>query len=140
MAEGQATPAIETWLYLGQLQQAGKLYAVWKDEQGDQHLFSKSSAIVGCLYQVDVTRNGEHLTLHGRPKFLRQVEDEDLRKQLNADHALHVTRHRAEQLAGKEGSALDNLTVRELRARFRTLPVPSRRALLAVLLSRLEVG
>jgi hypothetical protein len=77
----------EFWLYAGRrLGRAGKPIDAWvPGEDGTaQPLFfavDKGPApVVGALYRVTVTRDGEECTLHGRPEFSRgQVADLDTR-------------------------------------------------------------
>lgn len=142
----------EFWLYAGRrIGRAGEPIDAWvPGEDGNaQPLFyavDKGPApVVGALYRVTVTRDGDECTLHGRPEFCRgQVADLDTRVEWAArDMATRarLSALRRERAAAKRNDARNDLDelIEPLRAVAAKLRVgPDRDAFLAYVLRRLS--
>lgn len=149
----QQTPdqAEEFWLYAERrLGRAGKRIDAWvPGEDGTaQPLFyavDKGPApVVGALYRVTVTRDGDECVLHGRPEFSRsQVADLDTRVEWAArDMAARarLSALRRERAAAKRNDARNDLDelIEPLRVVAAKLRVGADRdAFLAYVLRRL---
>jgi hypothetical protein len=145
----QQTPnqSEEFWLYAGRrLGRTGKPVDAWVPGQDgtSQPLFyavdKGPGPVVGALYRVTVTRDGDECILHGRPEFSRgQVADLDTRVEWAArDMATRarLSAQRRERSAAKRNE-LDEL-IEPLRAVAAKLRVGADRdAFLAYVLRRL---
>ncbi len=151
--EHQQTPnqAEEFWLYAGRrLGRAGKPIDAWvpgEDATGQPLFYAVDKGpapVVGALYRVTVTRDGEECILHGRPEFSRgQVADLDTRVEWAArDMATRarLSALRRERAAAKRNHARNDLDelIEPLRAVAAKLRVGADRdAFLAYVLRRL---
>ncbi len=141
----------EFWLYAGRrVGRAGKPIDAWvPGENGTaQPLFyavdKGPTPVVGALYRVTLTRDGDECTLHGRPAFSRsQVADLDTRVQWAArDMAARarLSALRRERAAAKRNDARNDLDelIEPLRVVAAKLRVGADRdAFLAYVLRRL---
>jgi hypothetical protein len=141
----------EFWLYAGRrLGRAGKPIDAWvpgEDGSAPPLFFAVSKGpapVVGALYRVTVTRNGDECILHGSPEFYRgQVADLDTRVEWAArDMATRarLSAQRRERAAAKRNDARNDLDelIEPLRAVAAKLRVGADRdAFLAYVLRRL---
>ena len=141
----------EFWLYAGRrVGRAGKPVDAWvPGEDGTaQPLFyavdKGPTPVVGALYRVTVTRDGDECVLHGQPEFSRsQVADLDTRVEWAArDMATRarLSALRRERAAAKRNDARNDLDelIEPLRAVAAKLRVGADRdAFLAYVLRRL---
>ncbi|MFD9961697.1 hypothetical protein [Amycolatopsis sp. NPDC058986] len=99
--------ATERWVFAGSRVDQGKRAHAWVDPGGAHRVFkTQGSYTVGAVYAAEVSRDGDRVTLYGRPKYLGDFcEDTALVDQLAA-------RHRAAEaalsLAASERAAKQN--------------------------------
>lgn len=134
------------WLYLGlhfNTETGAKFYC-WEDMEGQEHVFDAEPkhAIPGCRYELTTLGEGANLSIIlGSHKFKDRLPDDPRRASIMADHRTQEAVAGAWKVA-KEGIAadLDIMTLGEVRAKLQRLPTPHRRALLAVVLTRIMGG
>ena len=80
--DAKPEPVTERWVCAGiRVTRDGKRAVCWLDEHGDQLLFGERTAdyVTGAAYDAQVTRQGEHVTLHGKPRFAADRDPDDTR-------------------------------------------------------------
>lgn len=137
-------PVEEVWTYLGvRLERDGRLEHHWQDDAGDVKIFDKLKAFSpGSRYRVRVYAKPDGGVSVGlEPRFVEQLPDEAKRRAIVAEHRANEVAAEAWRAAKKETTeAIDRMTVAELRAKLRRLPATRKRALLAIVIDRLETG
>lgn len=116
------TAKTERWFYAGRrVTTKGKQYDAWYD--GEQiKLYPKTPGVIGAGYDVEVSRDGDGTTMHGKPKYVAsaaadttgdlvrgwKVEDADARHEIETK--------REEKRAAEDDEVQDALDV--LRRHF----------------------
>lgn len=129
------------WVYLGIRFEDGRKTYAWETDEGREVQFEvePKRGIPGCVYEVSSIRTPQGLSIiTNSHQFKERLSDDSRRSQLMALHRCHETAAAAWALAQK-GSLddLDDLTLAEVRRKLWKLPIAHRRALLAVVLTRL---
>ena len=71
-------PKKEEWRYLGRrLDSKNKVYHVWDDGEEERHFNKLPSRSPGSFYEVEVSRKGDSVVVHGKPTFLMIAEKDD---------------------------------------------------------------
>lgn len=79
---------IERWRYMGRTLEEGKVFYKWDDGHGLRFFKKFPAKAVGSLYEVEVSREGDSIVVHGRPTWVRgqdPSEDEAVRLIAQAD-------------------------------------------------------
>jgi hypothetical protein len=77
-----AEPHLERWVYAGvRMNGDGKKRHAWIDPAAHEQWFTKGSArwVIGAVYEVSVTRNGDRRTQHGDPVLAEAADHDDPR-------------------------------------------------------------
>lgn len=134
----------EVWTYLGMRHDgAGGVRFHWRDQEDKIRIFETVKGLwPASRYTLRVTHlPDDGVSVVPEPKYVGVIEDQTTRSLLMAEHRTHETTLAAWRLAKKEGPGMiDSLTIAQVRARLQKLPVTQRRALLAVVLDRLQWG
>jgi hypothetical protein len=142
-ANNNAEHVEEIWTYIGVRAQDGDVEHHWLDAGGKTKVFTKFKApIVAAKYRLLVQHKADDsVSVVPDPKFVELEPDEAKRRGIVAEHRANETAAEAWRVAKKETTeAIDNMTIRELRAKLHRLPVTRRRALLAIAIDRLQTG
>lgn len=119
-------PHLERWVYAGvRMNDNGKKHHAWIDPVGHERWFTKGSArwVIGAVYEVSVTCNGDRRTQHGDPVFAEAADHDDPQV---AEHEVadriaktHLATRQRERDAAKT-SALDEAVapLERIAARF----------------------
>lgn len=141
-----ATLTPEDWVYLGVREATdGTRIYTWREVHKDGAVYSfdkpPRGGIVGCVFTVGVDRtNGTVKAATRNPRFVRQWEDDEGRIRAVVESRTTDTQLTARAMAVKSRlEDFDNMTLAQASDELRRLPILARRALLANILSRLEV-
>lgn len=135
-------PETETWVYCGKWVDTKKrLRDRWQDADGRDLIFAKvTGTVIGGLYTLQVTREGEGITVHGTARYAGERLDDNERltaivKDDSAQRIFHA-QHRRELRAADEDpldEAMEPLLHYAKTCRSR----PEKDALIATVLRRL---
>jgi len=134
----------ELWTYGGvRVSGRGRRVYAWIDQAGEELWFPKTGthAAVGSQYKVTVKRDDGVTSIIGTPQYAGRASDDDLRRQLWAQHSAATTSlelARAERSDARR-NALDEAIAPLLRI-ARTLRTTAERDALAVYVLRKIVG
>lgn len=140
-----ATLTPEDWIYMGVREATdGTRIYTWRGlSDGEGYSFNKPprGGIVGCVYTVGVDRTNDTVSAATRnPRFVRQWENDEERISAVVASRTCDTQLTARAMAVKSRlEDFDNMTLAQASDELRRLPILARRALLANILSRLEV-
>lgn len=136
-----STAVEEVWTYLGvRMVGHGDSEHHWLGADDQPKIFTKlKGPVVGGRYKLQVTHKGDgHCSVVPDPRYVGQAPNHAA---IVAEHRANETAIEAYRVAKKETTeAIDNMTIAELRAKMKRLPVTRSRALLAVILDRLHNG
>lgn len=111
------------------------------DRPDDVALFKKAvtGTSVGATYRVKMQRSDEGaLVVHGQGTYLRTNKDDPRFAGWLTEHSAVVTAEAAAKRERGDKVTLGDLTLSQVRDRYRRLPTPLRRALLANVLDYLK--
>lgn len=113
--------ATERWVCAGRrIVKGGKLATAWWDGEREL-LFAKTPGTIGATYDVEVTREGDRVSMRGKPTYVATVEipnDDQVSgwKVEDADAYHEIETKRAEKRAAEDDAVQDALDV--LRRHF----------------------
>ena len=138
---GVKKTATEQWCYAGaRVDHKHKEFHVWKDELGEEKLFTKNivrGGVIGALYSVEVERREDGgVTVHGIPRFASSELDPQAPKwqALHKEAKAQIEMHRAT----KKANPLDELTLAQVREIMRSRLPHQRAGLLAAVIMHIQ--